>query len=74
MATYRYLVIVEKGDKGNYGVYAPDLPGCVSVGDTPQEALKNMHGALAMHIKSMLQDGDSIPEAVSTADYVEVTL
>jgi predicted RNase H-like HicB family nuclease len=73
VANYRYLVLLEKGPN-NYGAYAPDLPGCVSVGDTPQEALKNMHGAIAMHIKSMLQDGDPLPEPASTAEYVEVSV
>lgn len=73
MATYRYLVILEKGPN-NYSVYAPDLPGCISTGATPQETIKNMHEAIALHIEGMLQDGDPIPESTSTADYVEVTV
>jgi predicted RNase H-like HicB family nuclease len=32
----RYAVIIEKGED-SYGAYVPDLPGCVAVGDTPEE-------------------------------------
>ena len=32
----RYAVVIEKGEN-NYSAYAPDLPGCVSVGDTLDE-------------------------------------
>src|SRR6266545_3846495 len=32
-----YIVIVERGEKG-YGAYVPDLPGCVAVGETKEEA------------------------------------
>ena len=32
----RYAIVIEKTD-GNYSAYAPDLPGCVATGDTPQE-------------------------------------
>jgi predicted RNase H-like HicB family nuclease len=31
----RYAVVIEKGER-NYSAYVPDLPGCVSVGDTPE--------------------------------------
>ena len=34
-----YLVVVEKGKSG-YGVYVPDLPGCVAVAETRREVLK----------------------------------
>jgi predicted RNase H-like HicB family nuclease len=36
---YRFLIIIEKGNE-NYGAYSPDLPGCVAVGDTPEEVEK----------------------------------
>ena len=42
---YRFLVIIEKGDQ-NYGAYSPDLPGCVAVGDTPEEVERNMQAAI----------------------------
>jgi hypothetical protein len=36
---YRFLIIIEKGNE-NYGAYSPDLPGCVAVGETPEEVEK----------------------------------
>jgi predicted RNase H-like HicB family nuclease len=46
MATFRYPVILEKGQR-NYGVYAPDLPGCISTGYTPEGSLRNMQEGIA---------------------------
>ena len=61
MATFRYPVILEKGQR-NYGVYAPDLPGCISTGYTPEGSLRNMQEALHMRLETMLEDGDVIPD------------
>jgi predicted RNase H-like HicB family nuclease len=68
----RYLVLIEKG-KNNYGAYAPDVPGCVSVGKTIEETLNNFQEALEFHFESMVRDGDPIPEAAHVeAHFVEV--
>ena len=69
---YKYLVVVEKGET-NYGAYAPDVPGCGSIGDTPEEALKNFEEALQFHLEGTLQDGDPAPDAAHIdAKFVEV--
>ena len=71
---YRYLVLVEKA-KNNYSAYAPDLPGCITTGRTPEETLKNMKGAISLHLEGMLRDNDSIPPASHVAaDFVEVDI
>lgn len=69
----RYAVIIEKGKK-NYGVYCPDVPGCVSVGDTVEECLANIREALLFHFEGMREDREPIPDPVSLVDYVEVPL
>ena len=68
---YRYLVIIEKGDQG-YGAYAPDLPGCVAVGDTREEVEQNMRAAIALHLKGMLEDQEQIPTPETTAEYLDI--
>jgi predicted RNase H-like HicB family nuclease len=69
---YKYLVIVEQGPN-NYSAYSPDVPGCVSAGDTVQETLSNFREALVMHIEGILEDGDAVPQTTSvTAEFVEV--
>ena len=56
----QYLVIIEKADT-NYAAYVPDLPGCVSVGDTIDETIDNIKEAIAFHLDSMTRDNDPIP-------------
>jgi predicted RNase H-like HicB family nuclease len=70
---YRFLVIIEKGGQ-NYGAYAPDLPGCVAVGDTVEEVEQNMRAAIAMHLAGMIEDGAPIPAPETTAEFLEVSL
>jgi len=61
----KYLAVFFKGP-GNYSGYLPDVPGCVSVGDTLPEMRAMMQEALAFHIEGIVQDGDPIPESVTT--------
>ena len=58
--SYRFLVVVEKAGR-NYSAYAPDLPGCVATGATRDEAEKNMHDAIELHIEGLKEDGLPIP-------------
>lgn len=46
---------------GSYGVTFVDLPGCVSVGENIDDALRMAAEALSLHVGSMLEDGDPIP-------------
>ncbi len=45
----------------NFSAYVPELPGCVSVGDTPSEVKANIIEAMKLHVKGSLADGDPIP-------------
>jgi predicted RNase H-like HicB family nuclease len=67
----KYAVIYEKTTTG-YSAYVPDLPGCVSAGDTLQETETLMRGAIEMHLASMREDGDHIPEPTTRADYIAI--
>lgn len=67
----RYLVVVEKG-AASYGAYVPDLPGCVSVGETEEEALSLMREAIELHLDGLRRRGEPIPMPASTARVVEV--
>jgi predicted RNase H-like HicB family nuclease len=67
----RYAVIIEKGPN-NYSAYVPDLPGCVSVGDTLEEVKAMIREAIDFHIDGMLEDGLPIPKPTSQAEYVEI--
>jgi predicted RNase H-like HicB family nuclease len=61
MAARFFPAVVERGAT-NFGITFPDFPGCVSVGDSIEQAIEHGHEALAAHIELMLEDGDPIPE------------
>jgi predicted RNase H-like HicB family nuclease len=71
MDPQKYLVILEHAEGSNYSAYVPDLPGCVSTGDSRQEVMRNIREAIALHLEGMREDGDPIPAPSSEADYVE---
>jgi predicted RNase H-like HicB family nuclease len=68
---YRFLVVIEKAD-GNYSAYSPDLPGCVATGATREEAERNMHEAIELHVQGLLEDNLPVPQSNSFAEYVAV--
>lgn len=55
-----YPVFLEKGSDGWY-VGVPDLLGCVSAGDSMQEALLNVREAIALHLEGMAEEGLQAP-------------
>jgi len=56
-----YIALVHKDEGTSYGVSFPDVPGCISAGDTFEEAIANAAEALAFHFAGMRADGDAIP-------------
>jgi len=65
-----YIALVRKEAKSSYGVEFPDFPGCISAGDTLDEAARMGAEALEIHVKGMLEDGEAIPDP-STLDDIE---
>ena len=68
---YRFLIVIEKAN-GNYSAYSPDLPGCVATGATREEAERNMHEAIELHVRGLQEDNLPIPESHSFVEYVVV--
>ena len=58
----QFPVVLHKDAASGYGVTVPDLPGCFSAGDTPEEAIAWAHEAVACHVEGLLMDGEPIPE------------
>ena len=71
MNAMRYAIIIEKSEN-NYGAWAPDLPGCVAVGDTVEEVEQLMREAIELHLAGMREDGDPIPPPTVKVNYVDV--
>jgi len=57
-----YKVIFEPQEEGGFTVTVPALPGCISEGDTYDEALANIKEAIALYIESLQADGIPVPE------------
>ncbi len=55
-----YLIVIENAG-GNFGAYAPDLPGCVATGDTAEECEREMREAIVFHVEGLREDGGPIP-------------
>jgi predicted RNase H-like HicB family nuclease len=66
----KYLVVIEKADDGSYSAYLPDVPGCVSCGDTVDEVKAMIREALEFHLEGMKRSGLPLPISTSTSDYV----
>jgi len=50
-------VILHPSEEGGYTVVVPALPGCISEGDTREEALQNIRGAIALYLEPVEDDG-----------------
>lgn len=68
---HRFLVVIERAED-SYSAYAPDLPGCVAAGETREEAERNIHEAIRMHVQGLKEDGLPIPESQTFAEYIAV--
>ena len=63
-----FKVVLEKQEDNGYTVYVPELPGCVSQGDTRAEAMKNIREAIELYIEDLTKDElQNIKSKISTA-------
>ena len=54
-------VVLEPQAEGGYTAYVPDLPGCVSEGETLEEAIKMIREAIALYLESRREHGWKLP-------------
>lgn len=47
-----YVAVIEKEDNSSYGIYFPDILGCITGGDMIDEAVNNAPKALEMHLRN----------------------
>lgn len=52
----RIKVVLEASDEGGCTVYVPSLPGCISEGDTIEEALRNIQEAIELYLEPVEDD------------------
>ena len=71
MSMKKYAVVIERGEN-NLSAYVPDLPGCITTGHTVEEIERNMREAIELHLESVIEDGETIPEATTAVSYVDL--
>lgn len=64
-----YTIELQRAAEGGWFVHVKELPGCMSQGDTPQEAIEMIADAMRGWIEISLEDGDPIPEPRHLDDY-----
>lgn len=47
----KLTIVLEPSEEGGYTVYVPSLPGCVSEGETRDEALRNIREAIELYLE-----------------------
>ncbi len=50
-----FKVVLEPSEEGGYTVFVPALPGCISEGDTIEEALQNIREAIELYLEPILE-------------------
>ena len=69
----RYLVVVEEGPT-SFGAYVPDLPGCIAVGESRDEAVQLIQEAIEFHLEEIKEEGAAFPFPHSSSELVEIHL
>jgi len=60
----RYRVVLEQDEDGIYVAECPSLPGCVSQGNTREEALANIKDAMSGYLESLRIHNEPIPPSI----------
>ena len=67
-----YTVIFEKAAEGGYVASVPSLPGCMTQGETFEEAKENIKDAMVGYIEVLKEDGDEVP--VEHTEHIAATV
>lgn len=69
---YTSTVIFEKAKEGGYIAFVPALPGCMTQGETFEEANENIKDAISAYLEVLKEDGDEIP--FETEEHIAATV
>ena len=69
MRRLNYRVLLRKEPEGGYTVIVPSLPGCVTYGDTIEEAIEAAREAVELYLESLRAHGEEILTEEETLEY-----
>jgi predicted RNase H-like HicB family nuclease len=71
--TYNFSVVVERDEDG-YFVQCLELQGCHSVGDTYEEAIRNIKEAINLYLESLIASNEEIPQQEEAVSFSSVAV
>ena len=72
MASKYSVILKEDKDDGGYVAIVPQLPGCISDGNTKEEALRNIKDAIRLYIESMASEARKFRALAKKSKKVEI--
>jgi antitoxin HicB len=66
---YNYKILLNKEEEGGYIVNVPALPGCITQGDTIEEAMAMAKEAIELYVEELQSRGEPIPDNSNTLEY-----
>lgn len=70
----KFTVVLIPEDDGRWTAEVPTLPGCVTWGNTQQQALERIKEAIELYLEVLINDGKPIPEDRSVSTRIEVAM
>ena len=67
----KYRVLIEQDEDGVFVAEVPSLPGCISQGQTREQAIENIKEAIALYLESLGARNEAVPPPI-TEELVEV--
>lgn len=64
-----YKVHLHKEEEGGFTVVVPALPGCVTYGDTLEEAISMAKEAIELYVEELRDRGETVPDDTETLEY-----
>lgn len=72
MKVFKYTAIFEPAEEGGFTVTVPALPGCITEGDTFEEAVEMAKDAIKCYIATLKKDKEPIP--VESEEHIAATI
>ena len=69
MKLLSYRILLRKEPEGGYTVIVPSLPGCVTFGDTIEQAIEMAREAIELYVESLKEHGEEVPTEERTLEY-----
>ena len=67
--SYNFRIMLRKEPEGGYTAFVPSLPGCVTYGETIDEAIVMTREAVELYIESLIEHNEPVPSEEDVFEY-----